>query len=717
MGEMRSLMRAELEHIHEHLDQVANTRARQPQPVTQARRREKTPARGEIDDYYRDEYDEGEDLVGSYRRDGRERRARNRDDGLSGIKMKILSFQGFLVSAHGIQVDEEKVRAIQEWLSPTSATTAEQYVTLKIPPELISNWQRESYTYLHIGGVRLILTLHGRKGLPVTTRIAMLDTRLQNYALDLPTPEHHSDTLMVLAESDQIPTIIQIPRQIPRHELKKLMPLEWISNYEKFHTYTSPIQTTKSMFERRSDGTVRMTFRPPPTALEEPPRLSFAYSAMVTAFQTAQEKLPITGFNSEGYLVYPAKLNGHFLWDSPGLGNCDPDCPCLNDWEEDDVEPQRRRKLKTKIPKTACSHNHPKPPHNPPPPPAPLPIYQKELRWIAKNCKTKVLPHIQNSKPLIQPMACMMFSSTSQDYSSNFFALETQTDPQRKVITKPFISSAITPTEFDQKEKEIRKLKAELEQIESERQRPTLFTTSPPLPTISSAFHPFAPMLSPIKPQDPSKLFGMTHSLFRNNPLPKPSRSKPHPRPRQKKQPFQPHLSIPKQQPPLYTPLPPQPPPTQAKDKSPMQQYSAQKIPNPSDTDQTSDSNLAVSEDPYESETESSLESSISSSDSEKSYADITRILMAQPKETELAQSSRTDPFFEIPSDIEEDPLEASSAPNRLAQPPTDHKPSNGLWFTFDDIHTDKWRDRSFEMAAWTDLQMLRANATTTSNP
>ena len=216
-------------------------------------------------------------------------------------------------------------------------------------------------------------------------------------------------------------------------------------------------------------------------------------------------------------------------------------------------------------------------------------------------------------------MACMMFSSTSQDYSSNFPALEPHTDPQRKVITKPFIPSAITPTghledpkpfeavlnwqtqnaraqnetlvdihkkvnhislrtdhieskmdsitsqmqqiyqnlqsrisqldselramlshnyygpEFDKKEKKIRKLKAELKQIELERQMPTLFTTSPSLPTISQAFHPFAPMLSPIKPQDPSKLFGMTHTLFRNNPLPKPSRSKPHPRPRPEK--------------------------------------------------------------------------------------------------------------------------------------------------------------------------------------
>ncbi|KAH9801776.1 hypothetical protein KPL71_001151 [Citrus sinensis] len=307
------------------------------------------------------------------------------------------------------------------------ATTAEQYVTLEILPELIFNWQREGYTHLHIGGVRLILTLHGRKGLPVTARIAMLDTRFTHYqdvvigtilttlhagsvlltfypnfnlslqhtnlstALkvqvqiqDLPTPEHHSDALVVLADSDQIPTIIQIPRKIPRHELIKLMPLEWISNYEKFHTNTSPIQTTESMFERRADGTVRMTFRPPPTAPEEPPWLSFTYSAMVTAVQTAQEKLPITIFTPEGYPVYPAKLNGHFLWDSPGSGNCDPDCPS---WDEDEDESRRRRKSKKKTPKTPCSHNQPKPPHDPPPPPAPLSIYKKNLDGLQSTAK------------------------------------------------------------------------------------------------------------------------------------------------------------------------------------------------------------------------------------------------------------------------------------------------------------------------------------------
>ena len=88
---------------------------------------------------------------------------------------------------------------------------------------------------------------------------------------------------------------------------------------------------------------------------------------------------------------------------------------------------------------------------------------------------------------------------------------------------------------------------------------------------------------------------------------------------------------------------------------------------------------------------------------------------MAQPEDTEPAQSSRTDPFFEIPSDIKEDQPEPSSALTRPAQSPNNHKPSNGPWFTFDDIPAAKWRDRSSEMDAWTDLQMLRANATIAS--
>ncbi|KAH9686137.1 hypothetical protein KPL70_014250 [Citrus sinensis] len=677
------------------------------------------------------------------------------------------------------------------------ATSAEQYVTLEIPSELLSNWKREGYTHLHLGGIRLILTLHGRKGLSVTARLAMLDTRfkqyqdavigiilttlhagsvlltfypnfnlslqdpnlpttlkvqvqiqgaeqissakiatlhhqlvyrLQNHALDLPTPEHHSDTLMILAESDQIPTIIQIPRQIPRHELIKLMPLEWISNYEQFHNNTAPIQTSESLFERRQDGTVRMTFKPPPSAPQEPPRLSFTYSSMITA-------------------------------DVSGM--CDPNCPYWDDWEEDDDYSTRKKKPKKK-----------KPPQDPPPPPAPLPIYKKELKWIAKHCKSKTPSPILLPTP---PLTCMMFSSTSSDYSSSFPPLETHTDSQRNVVSKRFVSSPITSSdhleppkpfelvlnwqtqnaraqndtllninskvenislqteqletkvdsisaqmqqihqnlqsritqldsklramlaqryygpEFDQKEREIRSLKAELAQIESEKQRPTLFTTSYPIPSIGPPYHPFASMLSPIRQYDPSKLFGMTHTLFRDNPLPPPPKPKPKPKPQPPPVTFHPpSITIPGQHSPGHTPAsPPVPPPltesqppSQSKDKQPMHQF-------------------------------------ISTSDSEKSYADITRILMAQPDHPPQGQTSHTEPYVDIPSEVEEEMPESSTTnqpPSAQAQTsPPSRKSSHGPWFTFDDLPSHKWRDRLNEMSAWIDLQMLRPGAITQS--
>ncbi|KAH9734708.1 hypothetical protein KPL71_017467 [Citrus sinensis] len=681
------------------------------------------------------------------------------------------------------------------------ATPAEQYVTLEIPSELISNWKREGYTHLHLGGIRLILTLHGRKGLPVTARIAMLDTRfkqyqyavigtvlttlhagsvlltfylnfnlslqdsnlpttlkvqvqiqgakqissakiatlhhqlvyrLQNHALDLPTLEHHSDTLMVLAESDQIPTIIQIPRQIPRHELIKLMPLEWISNYEQFHNNTTPIQTSESMFERRQDGTVIMTFKPPLSAPQEPPRLSFTYSSMITAVQTAQEDLPITGFNSQGYPVYPAKHNGNFLWDAPGSGMGDPNCPCWDNWEDDDdYATTRKKKPKKKKPPVPCHQysqrnvvSKPFVPssitstgHLEPPKP-----FESVLNWQTQNARAQndTLLHlnskVENISLRTEQIETKVDSITAQmqQIHQNLHSRIGQLDSKLRAM----LAHRYNGPEFYQKEREIRRLKAELAQIESEKQRPTLFTISLPIPSIGPTYYLFASMLSPIKQYDPSKLFGMTHTLFRDNPLPPPPKPKPKPRLQPRPAPLHPSsLTIPGQPSPSSTPTSPLAPlsvPTQSKDKEPMHQFTAHTVDHCSTTDnQTSDSNLAVSDDPTETDTESSA----STSDSEKSYADITKILMAQPDQPTQGQTSHIEPYVDIPSEVEDEMHESSATnhPPPAQTNPSSQKSSNGPWFTFDDLPSHKWRDRLNEMSAWIDLQMLRTGATTQS--
>ena len=46
---------------------------------------------------------------------------------------------------------------------------------------MIDQWIKDGYSHLHIGAVRIILSLHGRKGLPVTARLALLNTIYTQY--------------------------------------------------------------------------------------------------------------------------------------------------------------------------------------------------------------------------------------------------------------------------------------------------------------------------------------------------------------------------------------------------------------------------------------------------------------------------------------------------------------------------------------------------------
>ena len=208
------------------------------------------------------------------------------------------------------------------------------------------------------------------------------------------------------------------------------MPLEWLSNYEQFHQNSKPIHTSESLFQKNPDGTVRLTFKPPPSSSSEPPRLSFTYSSMITSVHTEQENLLISTFTAQGSPIYLAKLNGHFLWDVPAFGNYDAGCPCWDEIEEND-EPQRRKRKSKKIIYPACKYHvaHLEDPHEPDFQ-APLPIYHKCLAWIQNhertflNCRTQSSCKTPDESPLLI-QSCMMFSpSTSIEYQAQFPPLE-----------------------------------------------------------------------------------------------------------------------------------------------------------------------------------------------------------------------------------------------------------------------------------------------------
>ena len=197
----------------------------------------------------------------------------------------------------------------------------------------------------------------------------------------MPTAHTLAEALMILADTEFVPTIVQIPRQIPKQDLLKLMPLEWLSNYEQFHQNSQPVQTSEASYEKHLDGTVRMTFKPP---AEQAPRLSFSYSSMIIVVSTNHEDIPISAFQIDGYPIYPAKLNGHFLWDTSKAHMCYPDYPYLDDYDSDDDYLVRRRRKKKKKPIFANTPCHTYLPHPPDEPyyQLSLPIYNKGLKYL-----------------------------------------------------------------------------------------------------------------------------------------------------------------------------------------------------------------------------------------------------------------------------------------------------------------------------------------------
>ncbi|KAH9698107.1 hypothetical protein KPL71_023885 [Citrus sinensis] len=578
--------------------------------------------------------------------------------------------------------------------------------------------------------------------------------RLQNHSLILPTPSDlSSDTLMILAESPDIPTIIQIPRQIPRADLLKIMPLEWITNYEHFHQNTTP-------------------FKPPPSAPAEPPRLSFTCSMVqpvdiIPEVLPSRKTLPIMSFTSQGTLVYPDKIDDHFLWDVPGSGRCDPDCPCNDD--EDDYSSRPKKK---NIIYPACKLYLPEDDDDEPDYPPPLPLYNKGLQWIQKHQPRSCKPVCSSAGLLPTPpmVSCMMFSSASasaSDYSSEYPPLEKRSDQKHQVWGKPFVNSPISssghleePKPFEAvlnwqtqnarvQNASLTSLHSKVDQIahRSSAVETRVTSLSDQLTNLYNSLHakvaqldrdlramiarePYHPLGSffPTTPRDytPERVFPMTYHL---NPQP----AKPKPRPPRRPVP-PPAVSIPPPVRPMYSdaiqkplqihePVFPDllstsalPPftesPSKVEQKKPAKNYLITAPELDQLNSSSEESSPSDSVETFDSITETSEPNSFSSDDSQQHLTDISRLLMA-----DHAESTTTDPpprepgqpYVDIPSDVEgENEGDNSNPPPRVR---TKVVSGNGPWFTFDDLPLARWRERLQELSAWLDLQMVKPDA------
>ncbi|RDY09254.1 hypothetical protein CR513_06401, partial [Mucuna pruriens] len=400
---------------------------------------------------------------------------------------------------------KEYVRSSKMECCSLAATSEEQYVTIEISRELIRHWQLEGYTHLHYGAIRLILSLHGRRGLPVSARVSLLDSsylhyenavigtvlttlhagsviltifpnynvslrdptishrlkvqvqitgadqvaealsttlhhqfiyRLQDHAINLSLPTSNDGALFVMANhQEETPSIVQIPKNISREQLQELIPLQWVTNYEKLHENKRPIRSTEATFRRLVDGTVRTLFKKPDEASGS--SSASIFQSMMIRLAGKEGKIPIWGSLYMGCrFLSDLGCDCHLGYDDTSNDDSDDDYDDDSSYEEEDQPckpppfPQRRNPKDR--PWTGLHRQEKLEPNW---------MYKRGLEILREEGLLSLRsPTKVDITPIVQAIPCMMF--TESTYEQQFPSLERQVDPVTKITTKPNISSS-----------------------------------------------------------------------------------------------------------------------------------------------------------------------------------------------------------------------------------------------------------------------------------
>ncbi|KAI5444709.1 hypothetical protein KIW84_013111 [Lathyrus oleraceus] len=251
--------------------------------------------------------------------------------------------------------------------------------------------------------------------------------RLQNHSIDLSLSGCSSDSLLVVTNREEdIPYIVQIPRRITREELTQLIPLEWITNYERLHVDRRPIQSQEATFRRSIDKTIKTIFKNPD---EGSTSMSPIFQKMMIQPVLKEDWCLVHAVTTEGKPIYTYKIDGHFIWDvDPTRWRCKPSPP-----------PQRR--FDPDNGPWVGIHGKKKP----------LSIYEEGLKILRKE---GLLPpddptlvtwsptdHCKSLHPptVVQPIPCFMYSTATPEYERQFPSLERKMDPITGRTSKPFI--------------------------------------------------------------------------------------------------------------------------------------------------------------------------------------------------------------------------------------------------------------------------------------
>ncbi|MED6198677.1 hypothetical protein PIB30_068804, partial [Stylosanthes scabra] len=275
--------------------------------------------------------------------------------------------------------------------------------------------------------------------------------RVQDHALDLKLPNSTGDALLVFHDKNHGPAIVNIPRMITTEELSSIVPLEWITNYEKAFPQQIPdVHTTAPpRITRASDGTVATVFQRPGSEGQSSFRQSsFRRICMISPISirhTAHPDDRPVHYYDNGKPVYVSHIQGHFIWDvDPSM--CDSDCDCQDwsDWsdsEDEDDYARRRRKSKKKKKQSCTVSRRPDPPDEP----------EYKPKFSLKRRSQKSYQDSSTTKPQVVP--CI---ATLGSYDHDFPPLQVSADDTR-VTRRPYVTppkgvsphgyQAVTPQE------------------------------------------------------------------------------------------------------------------------------------------------------------------------------------------------------------------------------------------------------------------------------
>ncbi|KAK2634721.1 hypothetical protein Ddye_029513 [Dipteronia dyeriana] len=313
------------------------------------------------------------------------------------------------------------------------ASTTEQYIDQEIVQPLIVQWIREGYSHLHIGAIRIVLTLYGRKGLPVTAIIALLNTIYTEY-------EHAViGTYLSTLHAGSISLTYYPNFNIPLKDqnLHNFLKKSCLSNGSPIMRRTSRILLQLSSLIQSSPGYQIVPSRPP-MRQSQPPTIEASLSAP-PVFQVlmirpviSEDDIPIHSFEADESPIYKDKINDNFIWDvDPDM--CDADCEC---------------KACSKGIKSPCKpgshHRKPENPNRPwtglhPVKNKPLHIYDRAFQILRSE---RLLPdELEEPKKLLSPLPVSIPCFMAFSYDKDFPLLEPIFNHERNMYSRLFVQT------------------------------------------------------------------------------------------------------------------------------------------------------------------------------------------------------------------------------------------------------------------------------------